>query len=494
MSDLPVFFSSRSGITYLYDYLTNRIICAENIVSKNKLKKYFYNYNNIWKLTEGKDANAVVDLGSSKVNSILHRYRTIREQIRKCQADKILISKALFNQKISSCSNLVLKITDNCNFKCLYCYYNISPQERGPIINSDMPSKVAEKAIYYFFSLSLSENRVSRYSKRVIGFYGGEPLLRFDFIKHCVNYAKSLCFKDTLQFNITTNGSLLDEEKIKYFVENNFNLLISIDGPENEHNKCRTFSNGEGTFDIIWKNVRLIRQINPKYFYNNVSFNAVYTELHDLEKINNFFNKKLFKKNVLIVGKASRFKPDIIYHRDDLKENILRKFQAKYDFLLDLYLKDIITKKPMDKYLGCLFSPYFLKMEKRMCPSYKDRLIEIEQNPTISACFPGSVRLFVSTDGRYHICERINDHFSIGDYKKGIEYEKVVKIINNYYQQVSISCPFCEAVNICNACYATFCSCNKFERDKYCEKMKASLRKLLVDYVSIKEKDKGAFG
>ena len=63
--------------------------------------------------------------------------------------------------------------------------------------------------------------------------------------------------------------------------------------------------------------------------------------------------------------------------------------------------------------------------------------------PTLTV---GSIRLFVDTSGKFHICERMNSQFSIGSCDKGIEYKKIEGIMNKYYKQIEKECIFCEAV------------------------------------------------
>ena len=78
-----------------------------------------------------------------------------------------------------------------------------------------------------------------------IGFYGGEPLLEFERMKEIVAFAEQLAADNgvELRFNVTTNGTLLSEEKIHYLVAHKFAVMISLDGNKESHDRYRVFKN-----------------------------------------------------------------------------------------------------------------------------------------------------------------------------------------------------------------------------------------------------------
>jgi len=357
-----------------------------------------------------------------------------------------------------------------------------------------MPFEIAKNAIDYFNKLTNSEHRISRYGRKTIGFYGGEPLLNFDLIEKCIHYARSLNFRDSLNFNITTNGSLLDDKKIYFLIKNNFNVLISLDGPKKEHDKFRINQGGKGTFNVVWRNIKRIYEISKEYFINNVGFNAIYCEFHELFKISEFFQDKYFKENIIRVGKASGLGKEfyLMIEKDFFDMNYYQNFKLQYNRLRNIFIESMIMGKRPSRYICSLFLQYFESFIKKKYIDYKDRLRALREGQ-IGTCFPGSIRLYVTTDGNFHMCERVDKHFSIGDYRKGIEYNKVIDILNYYYKEVYVHCIFCEAMNICQSCIATFANNGVLNNRKYCEKIKNSLLQLLIDYVSIMEKNPMAF-
>jgi uncharacterized protein len=152
--------------------------------------------------------------------------------------------------KNADLSNLVLNISQKCNMKCTYCYadggaYN-APEQL-------MDKKTAEACVDFLLNASNVETCW-------IYFFGGEPLLNFDVLKHVVEYGKqraSIMGKE-LRFAITTNGTLLNEEIIKCFADNNFLVLLSLDGPKDFQDIQRPFKSGKGSYDVIKRHLEYL--------------------------------------------------------------------------------------------------------------------------------------------------------------------------------------------------------------------------------------------
>jgi uncharacterized protein len=110
----------------------------------------------------------------------------------------------------------------------------------------------------------------------VLGFFGGEPLLEWELLQECDEYASSLCKECGLNFGhtLTTNLTLLTKEKADWLIEKNFTLGISLDGTAKSHNTFRKYADGTGSHsDCIAalkhlegaKNpIKLISVINPE--------------------------------------------------------------------------------------------------------------------------------------------------------------------------------------------------------------------------------------
>jgi len=122
---------------------------------------------------------------------------------------------------------LVLEATHACNLACQYCFVrNYYPEQGGM-----MPMGTARGAV----DLLTPKQSIA------VGFFGGEPLLNWDLITGVTAYVKDLTAKRGVDrtLHITTNATLLDDERIRFLDENGFSLIVSLDGPEEIHNRMR---------------------------------------------------------------------------------------------------------------------------------------------------------------------------------------------------------------------------------------------------------------
>lgn len=99
--------------------------------------------------------------------------------------------------------------------------------------------------------------KVDSFDSVSLDFHGGEPLLEFGIIKKALeNYGD----EEKLDFGIQTNGTLLDEDKLDFLIENDVGIGISIDGPREIHNKFRPNLKGNGTFERVRDSIDLMKE------------------------------------------------------------------------------------------------------------------------------------------------------------------------------------------------------------------------------------------
>lgn len=116
----------------------------------------------------------------------------------------------------------ILKLTECCNFTCEYCRY----------ANNNMPDKIARyEDVEEYLSRCMEFNRSLSVDFLHVIFHGGEPLLwgKGNF-KKILDWQK----KQNFRFinSIQTNGYLIDEEWCELFLNGNFDVGVSIDGPD----------------------------------------------------------------------------------------------------------------------------------------------------------------------------------------------------------------------------------------------------------------------
>ncbi|MBC5997571.1 thioether cross-link-forming SCIFF peptide maturase [Romboutsia ilealis] len=162
---------------------------------------------------------------------------------------------------------MCLHVAHDCNLKCKYCF-----AAQGDFGGSKelMSFEVGKKAIDYLIANSGNRRNLE------IDFFGGEPLMNFDVVKQLVEYGRSVEKEHgkNIRFTITTNGILLDDEKIKYINENMHNAVLSLDGRKNVNDNMRPTLNDKGSHDIILPKFKKLVDERPKdkYYYIRGTF------------------------------------------------------------------------------------------------------------------------------------------------------------------------------------------------------------------------------
>lgn len=153
--------------------------------------------------------------------------------------------------------NVTLEVTEKCNLRCKYCIYNESHPEYRAFGHKNMDWEVAKKAVDFLKAHSQNSD------ERHIGFYGGEPLINYDLIKKTTDYANKLF--DKMIYSMTTNATLMNEEIADYIMKNKFNIIVSLDGYKELHNKNRLFVSGEGSFENTIRGLKILLKSAEKY-------------------------------------------------------------------------------------------------------------------------------------------------------------------------------------------------------------------------------------
>lgn len=149
---------------------------------------------------------------------------------------------------------LIIKITNNCNLNCAYCYHR-----------RDISRHQYETMSYDMIECLIKEVLYHNNERATFIWHGGEPLLvgkdvfRFIVAKQKEHNVKNLQIRN----NIQTNGTLLDAEYIQLLKEHGFHIGISIDGPFELHAKERNTSLPE--YENIEKSLSYLHRVNARY-------------------------------------------------------------------------------------------------------------------------------------------------------------------------------------------------------------------------------------
>ncbi len=149
----------------------------------------------------------------------------------------------------NSSLHLILFVTEQCNFRCVYCYEDFKLGN----IQDEVVTGVK----------NLISNRISEIQHLAISYFGGEPLMNKVGVLDMTSWAKELCEKHNVKYhgNITTNGYTLDKKTFESIFNNGITeYQITIDGDKVYHDKLRPTINGKATFDKIMRNVKMMAQ------------------------------------------------------------------------------------------------------------------------------------------------------------------------------------------------------------------------------------------
>lgn len=120
-----------------------------------------------------------------------------------------------------------------------------------------MPLSVARNAIANMLEGNPDSERYTIY------FFGGEPLLHKQFVRDVVEIAKEeIIFRrnKNVCFLLNTNGTLIDDDMMNFFVQEKFTVTVSIDGPQKVNDANRVFLNGRGSFRRIAENIERLKK------------------------------------------------------------------------------------------------------------------------------------------------------------------------------------------------------------------------------------------
>jgi len=144
-----------------------------------------------------------------------------------------------------------LHVTNECNLRCDYCYLRKDHEFMRPEVLTNSLDAIYRSAIKHDF----------KYIK--IKYAGGEPLLNMSGLRIAHQYANELSLKTgiVLQEVVLTNGTTITKEKVKFFLENNIRIMVSLDGLGEDNDVQRHYVNQNGSFKLVEKGLLLLSEM-----------------------------------------------------------------------------------------------------------------------------------------------------------------------------------------------------------------------------------------
>jgi len=191
--------------------------------------------------------------GAEEIHEIVDEICTLRD-------DGMLFTEDLYEKSIEVFQNretvvkaLCLHIAHDCNLKCQYCFAEEGEYHGRRAL---MSFEVGKKALD--FLVANSGQRVNL----EVDFFGGEPLMNWQVVKDLVAYGRSLekPYNKKFRFTLTTNGVLLNDDVIAFANQEMANIVLSVDGRKEVHDRMRPMAGGQGSYDLVIPKFRKVAE------------------------------------------------------------------------------------------------------------------------------------------------------------------------------------------------------------------------------------------
>lgn len=324
---------------------------------------------------------------------------------------------------------MCLHVSHDCNLRCKYCFAQTGDFGGDRML---MSPETGKRAMDYL--IAHSANRVNL----EVDFFGGEPLMAWDTVMETVKYARSIekQHNKNFRFTITTNGILLDDEKIDFINREMSNCVLSLDGRKEINDNIRPCINGSGSYDIILpKFKKLVDGRGDKDYYVRGTFTKYNLDFaEDVLHINSLGFKQLSVEPVVA-------DPSLPYA---ITEEDLPKIFSEYD-----RLEKIMEEQKLSG--GKKFNFFHF-------------MIDLDQGPCVikrlRGCGCGNEYIAVTPDGDIYPCHQF---VGIEEWKMGsIFSDKLSQEIKDKFAKLHIY-----SKEQCGECWARFycsggCNANSF--------------------------------
>lgn len=476
----------QDNLFYLYDARANVLLELSN--KNNKIISSYIN-------------NKSLDCSSSLINDLQNNGILLPNEIKDKNIDMNDVDSLCdYISEYAIPQKLVIEVTDKCNLRCKYCLYTINGLNENSRKHGSKSITLSDAKLsinHYYDRFIHVSSKVSSikfedfllHNPPMIGFYGGEALMEFHVIKECIRFCDNLnwgaTIKDKIRYSITTNLTLLDNEMLEFCILNNIHLYVSIDGPLEENNKNRVFKNQKGTFECVYNNLLKIKERSIDYYHKNVIFQAVQAPNLRANIVEKFFLGMTEDKYYAGVG-------GFMYIPYRELGSTIPRYVLEEGFKSPGNLQFDDCERSIDIEMYILKAPLF----KSRLNSIFNLIVDLDEVPNknkiniLPSCYIGFSKLFVSTQGQYHMCERTDFTKPIGDVRKGLN-SKVIKDIYTNVIKMSKSkrCVSCWAFRFCSFCPATSLVNGNFSlaKEEECKYMQDMVLQTFKDLIYIKK-------
>ena len=293
-------------------------------------------------------------------------------------------------EKSDDIKALCLHVAHTCNLTCSYCF---AGQGRYRGKDAVMSFETGKRALDF-----LVEHSGSRHNLEV-DFFGGEPLVNWKTVKELVAYARSIekDAKKHFRFTLTTNGMLIDDDVIDFCNREMDNVVLSLDGRKEVHDRFRVTPSGEGSYDtVVPKFKALVESRGERSYY----MRGTYT------RYNTDFASDVIHMAELGFSELS-MEPVVADPKDPcaLREEDLPELFRQYEILADYMIKRRKEGRPIT------FYHYMIDLQHGPC-IYK----------RLSGCGSGTEYMAVTPAGELYPCHQFvgDERYLMGNIRDGV--------------------------------------------------------------------------
>lgn len=420
MNGYNIILDQNSGCVHSVDEVAYDIITLYENTPKDEIKKIILDrYADRADVTEQDIEECFSDIESLIADGRLFAKDTFEQTARE------------FKRRQGVIKAICLHVAHDCNLACKYCFAGKGEYDGQRQL---MPYEVGRRALDF-----LIENSGERRNLEV-DFFGGEPLLNWEVCKKLVAYGRSLekKFNKNFRFTLTTNGLLIDDDVIDFSNREMGNVVLSLDGRKETHDRLRVSRSGKGSYDLIVdKFKRFAASRNQSDYYMRGTYTHFNTD---------------FSKDVLHMAdlgfKELSIEPVVCAPEEPyaLRESDLPVLEEQYEILASEMLRRYRSGN------GFTFYHYMIDLDAGPCIVKR-----------VSGCGVGTEYMAVTPSGDLYPCHQFvgDDAFKLGNVYDGVTNKAVLEQFaqcNVYSHQACRDCfakLYCSGGCAANAYHST---------------------------------------
>lgn len=409
MNGYNIIIDQNSGCVHSVDEVAYDIITRYETDSKENIKAFILD-----KFKEKDDVTPEdIDLCFQDIEDLKKEGRLFTE-------DTFEKTAAEFKKRQGVLKAICLHVAHDCNLACKYCFAGKGEYD-GP--KGLMSFETGKRALDFLIEQSGTRHNLE------VDFFGGEPLLNWEVCKKLVAYGRSREkeYNKKFRFTVTTNGVLLNDEIMDFCNKEMGNVVLSLDGRKETHDRLRITRKNTGSYDLIIDKFKKFAETrNQKDYYMRGTYTHYNTD---------------FSKDVIHMAdlgfKELSIEPVVCAPEEDyaLKESDLPVLKEQYEILANEMLRRYRNGS------GFTFYHYMIDLDAGPCIVKR-----------VSGCGVGTEYMAVTPDGELYPCHQFvgDDKFLLGDIWHGVKNKQVLSQFENCNVYSHKECKDCFAKLYCS--------------------------------------------